>query len=154
MNEAKQIRSELKKKGWNSRQIGVRTHSYSMGCSIYVTVKDLNVPLSAVESIANGYQRVRYCEVSGEVLNGGNTYIHVSYDDNALKPLIEQAQEIMPKEKGQSVTIGEYKVVCLGDRDYRFDKPKDDYYATRNCYGKDSCARQLVIDWLSQGGKV
>ncbi len=81
--EAKTIRETLKAKGLSNRKVSVRADSYSMGSSVYVTVKDPSVDLAMVEEIANREESIRRCEFSGEILSGGNTYVHVRYSREA-----------------------------------------------------------------------
>ena len=78
-DHAKQIRQALKKNhGWTGRQVSVRTHLYSMGSSIYVTIKDASVDPEAVKAIAEPHAHVSRCEFTGDILNGGNMYVTVS----------------------------------------------------------------------------
>lgn len=143
MDTAKLIRADLKEKhGWCGIQVSVRTQTYSKGETVCVRIKDLNIPLRDVESLAKKY-------AVKDII-----FIDVRYADEVLKPLIDKAQEIMPKDLGQSIIIGEYKVVCEEDGYYRFWKPYDANYNPNKCYGERFCAKRLVIDWLSQGGKV
>ena len=65
---AAEIRAEYKRHGWTSRQIGVRTEYFSLGSAIHVTVKDASILLSAVHNIAQQAERIRRCEVTGEIL--------------------------------------------------------------------------------------
>jgi hypothetical protein len=83
---AKQIRETLKKRnGWTGRQVSVRAEYFSMGSSITVTIKDPTVPLGPVKEIAETAERISRCEITGEILSGGNRYVSVSYDHEALK---------------------------------------------------------------------
>ena len=84
---AKAIRAALKAKGWNAKKISVRVHSYSMGASINVTIKDASIARKVVEAVASSYQEVSRCAYSGEILGGGNTYVSVSYASGALDGL-------------------------------------------------------------------
>ena len=84
---AKAIRKALKAKGWNAKKISVRVHSYSMGASINVTIKDASIARKTVEAIANGFQRIDRCAYSGEILGGCNTYVSVSYASGSLDGL-------------------------------------------------------------------
>jgi len=77
------IRQAYKAKGWTARDISVRIHLYSMGSSIYVVIKNPDVPFKVVEDIANGAESIRRCEYSGEILSGGNRYVHVNYSSEA-----------------------------------------------------------------------
>jgi len=86
----KAIRAALKAEGWNARKASVRKSTYSMGATISVTVRDLQVPLAEVRAIAEGIgQEVRRCAYSGDVLKGGNTYVDVEYSEAALEPLAD-----------------------------------------------------------------
>jgi len=147
MNEAKEIRNELKKQGWNVRQVSVRRSK----CSIDVTIKDAKVPLSVVESIAKKHEVINRCEYSGDILSGANTFVRVDYADEVIKPLVKQLLELMPKEHGQSLNVGKYEIVYL-EGNYRYHKPDKElgnFFETKYFYDDYSCARSLVIDWLS-----
>lgn len=85
---ASDIRRALKTRhGWTSRQVSVTSRCYSMGSSIDVRIKDPNVPLSAVKAIANKAERIDRCPYSGDILSGGNRYVHVSYDYDTLEAM-------------------------------------------------------------------
>jgi len=80
---AAKIRANLKAAGYNRTRVGVRADNYSMGSSVYVTVKDPTADFAAIEEIANQERSISRCEFSGEILSGGNTYIHVDYSREA-----------------------------------------------------------------------
>lgn len=84
---AKAIRTALKSQGITSRQVSVRSSLYSMGSSIDITIKDASIGLTTVEDIAKGHEHVRRCELSGEILNGGNRFISVDYGHGSLDQL-------------------------------------------------------------------
>jgi len=76
------IRAELKARhGWNSRDISVRAENYSMGSAISIQVRKPDIPLAPVQAIAEGAEHIRRCEVTGEILSGGNQYVTVRYSD-------------------------------------------------------------------------
>lgn len=80
------LRQALKAKGWGPKQVGVRSDENSLS----VRVKDASVPLSVVKEMANAYKSIRYCEISGDPLMGGNTYVSVDYDYDTLKEAAKQ----------------------------------------------------------------
>lgn len=80
------IRAELKKRGISSRHVSVRTDYYSMGSSIYVTIKDAAVSSELVKAIAKQHESIDRDQF-GEILNGCNRYVHVSYSDSARQAL-------------------------------------------------------------------
>ena len=74
VEKAKEIRKELKSK-FKGVKFSVRTKKYSGGSSISVSWVDFPT-VEAVEEITSKYESVRYDEYTGEILSGGNTYIH------------------------------------------------------------------------------
>jgi hypothetical protein len=82
---AAEIRAQLKRKGWTSRQVSVRAEQFSMGSAINVLVKDPAVPLQPVRDAAEPHEHIRRCEVTGEILGGGNRYLSVRYSSEALE---------------------------------------------------------------------
>lgn len=83
---ARLIRSELKTRyGWTSRQVSVKSDSYSLGSSIDITIKAPGIPVKVVEEVAKEQERIHRCEYSGEILGGGNRYVSVSLDWELVK---------------------------------------------------------------------
>lgn len=74
VERAREIRKELKIK-FPGVKFSVRTKKYSGGSSISVSWIDFPT-VAAVEEITNKYESIRYDEYTGEILSGGNTYIH------------------------------------------------------------------------------
>ena len=106
---AKQIRHQLKTElGLTQKDVSVRAHSYSMGASIYVTLKTTRGSLDAVSAIARQHEHVRYCEVSGDILSGGNTYVQVRYDRDVLKSEAAKYTEMVA-----GLDVGDFKVMSL-----------------------------------------
>lgn len=102
--KAAAIRKELKKQlGVTSKQVSVRSRNSGYDEAIDVTIKDLKVNKMKVEAIANRYEYIRRCEYSGEILSGGNTYVFVRLDYDALyaakEKLLETAKKIINDNK-------------------------------------------------------
>lgn len=81
---ANQLSKKLKKElieatGLKARQLSVRYEIVGYSDKLTVGVKAERFPLSQVNAIAKKYKDVDYCEASGEILAGGNTYISVGY---------------------------------------------------------------------------
>lgn len=74
VEKAKEIRKELKSK-FKGVKFSVRTKKYSGGSSISVSWVDFPT-VEAVEEITSKYESISRCEYTGEILSGGNTYIH------------------------------------------------------------------------------
>jgi hypothetical protein len=90
------IRAELKALGYNSRQVSVTNRRGGYGDSMRIKIKDY-VNINVVEAIAEKYEHVRYCEYSGEILAGGNTFIHVEYDWEWLRDERQQYATVAEK---------------------------------------------------------
>lgn len=81
------IRAELKAKHkWTSKDVSVRASHYSMGSSIEVNIKNPAVPLAAVREVALQHESIDR-DASGEILSGGNRYVHVNYSSEAREAL-------------------------------------------------------------------
>jgi len=90
---AAQIRANLKAAGYNRTKVSVRADNYSMGSSVYVEVKDPTADYEAIQDIALQQESIRRCDFSGEILSGGNTYIHVKHSPEARAALAEPLAE-------------------------------------------------------------
>jgi hypothetical protein len=77
------LRSALKRAGLNARRVTVR-HDHT---TLRVTIRDASVSLTQVQEIAGAFESLRRCQVTGEILLGGNTYVDVAYDKEVIKPL-------------------------------------------------------------------
>lgn len=102
--KAAAIRKELKKQlGVTSRQVSVRSRNAGYDEAIDVTIKDLKVNKKKIEEIAKRYEYITRCEYSGEILAGGNTYVFVRLDYDALRiakeELLETAKKIIDDNK-------------------------------------------------------
>jgi hypothetical protein len=120
---AAQIRSTLKvKHGWTSRQVSVRAEYFSMGSSIEVTVKDPAIPLPVVKAIAEGAESIRRCEVSGEILSGGNRYVSVRYSHEAQQTIGARYLEAVQRAV-EAVTPDSSRLEPIGDTGFLVGRP-------------------------------
>lgn len=71
---AKDIRAELKEMGFNSKKISVRKRDCNV---VLVTLKDEAIDREKIEQLAKRHEDVDYCEKTGEILAGGNTFVFV-----------------------------------------------------------------------------
>lgn len=76
----KALRNELKEHGYNSRRVGVVCKYAGFSLVIRVTIKEREIDKKEIETIARKYNDVDYDERTGEVLQGGNTFVSVDYD--------------------------------------------------------------------------
>jgi|GEM_PF-3703976 len=75
--QAKTIRTELKKElGLSSRDVSVKSDAYA----VWVRVKNKDIKLQDVERIAKKQESIDKCEITGGILQGGNSYVFVEYN--------------------------------------------------------------------------
>lgn len=83
------IRAEIKKLGYNSRQVSVRSGFCGYSDYTHITIKDAKADIKEIEKACKKFQSVDYDSATGEILAGGNTYIHVQYDYDAISKATE-----------------------------------------------------------------
>jgi hypothetical protein len=84
------IRKALKvQHGWTSRDVSVRADHFSMGSAIRVRINNPDVSLAAVKAIAEDHEKIDRDQF-GEILNGGNRYVTVSYSHDAAEALADR----------------------------------------------------------------
>ena len=89
------LRKEFKERGWNSRKVGVRSRSFSLSGEIVVTIKDPVVPYHEVKKLSTAYERIHRCEISHEILGGGNTFVDVLQSDERKEVLVARYLEAL-----------------------------------------------------------
>ena len=120
------IRAELKKLGYNSRQVSVKTGYCGYSDFAHITIKDLQADFQAVEKACTKFKSIDYDKYSGEILEGCNTYITVNYDNSVLH---NAEEKIMPKiEAIISGLDKEQKNIKKGSVEYVIYKEKDDFF--------------------------
>lgn len=73
------IRAAIRDLGVPARAVGVRVDKYSLGATVYVTLRAAPAlsHLEAIQAIAKAHERVSRCPTTGEVLCGGNVHVWV-----------------------------------------------------------------------------
>jgi copper chaperone CopZ len=125
---AAEIRGKLKKLyGITSRQVSVRCASFSMGSSLDVTINDPAVDIREVRNVADSKEKISRCEMTGEILSGGNRYLDVRYgkkaaeafaaaNAEALAKLVSNLPAVGSGTSGPEVEIdGKRLIVCRAD---------------------------------------
>lgn len=96
----RQVKAFLKEAGFETKAIKVRVNHWGYGDTyIDVDLFDLNLPIKKIQTtLAEQYSNVSY-DIDGEVLQGGNTFVIVSYDwetqHEAIEAKMEEAQELL-----------------------------------------------------------
>jgi hypothetical protein len=131
---AKVVRARLKAElGATSKDVSVTVRAET----IFVTIRNPNLSLDAVEAIANEQRDVSRCEVTGEILCGGNRYVRVSHSEEAMRPLSLRYQAAMTSvDEG---AIDDWAWRKLNDRAWIAKHP-----ALRGDYITGVCARSLA----------
>ncbi len=88
---ASALRKDLKSMGYNARKVSVRCTDGA----IHVTVKTLGVDYDAVEKAAEAYSHIHRCDVTHEILSGGNTFVFVAESYELEKLHTELAKDIV-----------------------------------------------------------
>ena len=99
MNDPKEIRQQLKAElGFNSRQVSLRAERHG---TLTFTIRDTNVSFDDVLNIrefASKFERIHRCEITHDILSGGNTFVYVRMTTEVedaltadLRPLIAAA---------------------------------------------------------------
>lgn len=143
------IRSELKKHGYTSRQISVRSGDCGYSDYSHIRIKDVSISRKTIKEICKKYEYISYDEYSGEILQGCNTFIDVDYDYSAVREAKER-------------NIGEARKLVdralAGDRHVIFKSPAgmsfrlylcEDNGGTKLCAGRDEQSltrRELATD--------
>lgn len=113
--------AELKKAGFNSRQVSIRSKSCTYSWSFDVKIHDINVPVRQVEDVVNGFENIRYDQYTGEILSGGNDYVFVEKDWNLQYPepskeLVDIIDQVKAMEEGHGKMFEGYYVMNINGR--------------------------------------
>lgn len=152
---AKQIRTELKALGYSSKQVSVRSDSYSMDSSICVRVLSANVDMAKVKEIATAQQSVRHCETTGEILSGGNRFVDCEFHSDLKNATAALILPIMPTEASRSVCFGPY-TIFVDDKSPAHSRfvayiPGGSPMDSHHCWTADELAHRLARAWLASG---
>lgn len=83
-DQCKLLRAAYKARCWNLRAISVKNDEYSMGSTIHVTIKKVDVvDFAEARRLAGACESVRYCSISGDILSGGNRFLRFGYSEEA-----------------------------------------------------------------------
>jgi len=110
---SKAIQNDLKTAGVPRSAYSIRVSDAGYSTAIDIHVKDIAVRLETIREIVNKRESIRYDERCQEILEGGNTFVNVRYDYDALDaaraPFMERARELTekPPAKYNGITIME-----------------------------------------------
>lgn len=84
------IKNELKEAGYNVKDFSVSVKDCGYSTSIKVTIKNPYVCRKDVESLLLNYQNIDKDSVTGEILEGGNTYLFVEYQYGVFEEVSQE----------------------------------------------------------------
>ncbi len=88
--DAATIRAKSKALGWGRKEISVRCENFSMGSAVNVEVKSPTVDVAKAEKILKDVaERIRR-DGYGEILSGGNRYVHFGHSHECQEILARQ----------------------------------------------------------------
>ena len=113
--KAAEIRKQLKTLGYSARDVSVRSDHNSLD----ITIRRNGLNVKAIKAIAEAFDPVHRCEVSGEILSGG-TYIFIRFSDevtDAMTQLVKKlADDAGLQTKGWArFTVGEHEYEISSD---------------------------------------
>lgn len=88
--ESKDIKKLLKEKGFDTKKISVKHRYCGYSESFDITIKDINININEIENIIKSLEYYERDERTGEILEGGNTYIFTQYDFDTIKEANEK----------------------------------------------------------------
>ena len=91
---AQKVKAAIKAAGIPTKHISVTTSYPGYEEVITVTIKDTKINIDEVEQIARRFEAVDYDERCQEVLQGGNTFVKVRYDYNALDKAVKALEPL------------------------------------------------------------
>lgn len=136
----KEIRTELKKKGYNNNQVSVREKRGGYDRSFVLTVRDRAVNIQEVKEIAKSFESVSRCERSYEVLSGGNCWVSVEMSEKVQKELAEKylwlLECVKELEVDSSVRIGRFDIYMNYNNHYQvYDLQTERFFKNQYYYG-------------------
>ncbi len=142
MNTKQKIQEVLKNAGINSRQVSIREPRCGYDRAFELTIRDPRFEIEQIEDLVMGFKKVDRCEVSGEVLMGGNTWIDVEATDEVediwaseYREKVEEALSLLTDNHGEQIgqcsihLVNEWTVKVWSDKpgsrgwtDYNFGR--------------------------------
>lgn len=108
---AQEIRKALKENGYSRKDISVRSSYIGYSSRFDVSIKNPLIRYSEVKEIVKRYENYERDIASGEILEGGNDFVFVSYEygifDDVIAELLPDAEKIFNNENYNGHMIAE-----------------------------------------------
>lgn len=147
MTAAKNLRADLKRLGYTARMVSVRVRDLTVSDAIDVVIKTADVDAARIIELTNAAARVDRCELTGDVLGGGNLYTRVTWAPGVIETAA--ADFIAALKRGESATwLGWTAAPVEGRSDFFSAAPEGTTpmgnRAPIYCCGASFCARQIA----------
>lgn len=110
LSTTQQMKAKLKESGIDTKQVSIREKNGGYSSAYYVKVKSPYIDLDEVERKVKGFESYERDERTNEILEGGNTYVFASYEDdifdNVIQEHLPKAQKVMEEARGQKDGYG------------------------------------------------
>lgn len=115
MNTKDRIKAAIKKAGYNLRQVSVKEKRSLLNEVFEICIRDANVDYNKIIAIEKDFRSVSYCEASGEMLQGANTFISVNIALPVLEKWAEKykwiIEEMMEESNGEGFRLGRFDIM-------------------------------------------
>lgn len=103
------IKNMKKVTGYNSRQVSVSMKR----SSIRFTIRDGNVSLKTLKEFAETYEKIDRCPVSNEVLQGGNTFVFITYSEKVKQVFVSTYEKAVKTAIEELKTLKEHQLADI-----------------------------------------
>lgn len=148
----------LKDKGFDTKGISVRGRYAGYSDALDVVVKDPNIDVAKIRKLLQKHESYER-DASGEILQGGNRYIHVQYDYNAFDKVKEEgkadAENLMKQadtSRGNGIELVKGVYLFKDDGRYFINGDYEKVGGSRTVYSPEDLA---VMKWkLKKFGRL
>lgn len=118
--DAKGVKQFLKLHSYNPKDFKVRKSYGGYSKSLYITIKNIEISKKEVECLVNSqFSKVSYCEITQEILAGGNTFVFVEYDEDTFDELVESKKTEAEQLYKELKTLPDWGELCIEHKGYK-----------------------------------
>lgn len=95
MIRSKEIKNYLKDNGIDTKKVSVKELSGGYSQAFQITIKSSDIDIEEVENLSHHFKNYEIDERTGEILQGGNTFVFVEYDYNTIKEVNQKYNDVI-----------------------------------------------------------
>lgn len=95
MITSKEIKNYLKENGIVTKKVSVKELSGGYSQAFQITIKSSDIDIEEVENLSQHFKNYETDERTGEILQGGNTFVFVEYDYNTIKEVNQKYNDVI-----------------------------------------------------------